>query len=556
MDLVTYVFNPPVTSAAYNEKIPLYIEAKEPYRSLSAFQTKTFIKKLIAGLKAAGLQGGDCVLVHLFNSYLYPAVYFGIIGAGGVFNGSNPALQVFELQQLFKLIQPKLIITSQDLLSNIFKVVHGSKLSSVQIYSLDANSFSFPVSIHPPTPPRSTDGVFSGNDGPTQDSYQFFEDLLMYGEEDWVEIADEQTAKSTTAALFATSGTSGLPKVAALSHTALVAWLEAGRSRTQKPYEVTRLIPIPLFHCFGALFGCAFPILNAEPTYILPRFSLDDFVNTIHRFGITETVVAPPILLSLNRSQLPLQGLLASLRYIVCGGTPMDVVSQQQCYNYLSPEANISQIWGLTEAGVFTIFQWNEKDFTGSVGRLLPHRELKLVGPDGKVITCDSQPGEAYVRSSQQMICYHNDVAATASVLDEEGWFRTGDILSVKDGKYTVHGRSKELIKVRGSVSFPPFWQVTPSELEAVLIQHPGIADVAVVGSLLADGMSEVPRAYIVRSKEPGCKILEAHDVYRYSRDLLASYKALDGGVCFVEAIPRTASGKIQRGKLSGLVGI
>lgn len=61
----------------------------------------------------------------------------------------------------------------------------------------------------------------------------------MYGEEDWVGIADEQTAKSTTAALFATSGTSGLPKVAALSHTALIGWLEAGRSRTQKPYEVS-----------------------------------------------------------------------------------------------------------------------------------------------------------------------------------------------------------------------------------------------------------------------------------------------------------------------------
>lgn len=72
MDLVSYVFNPPFASVAYNEKIPLYIEAKEPYRGLSAFQTKTLVKKLIAGLKVAGLQGGDCVLVHLFNSVKQP----------------------------------------------------------------------------------------------------------------------------------------------------------------------------------------------------------------------------------------------------------------------------------------------------------------------------------------------------------------------------------------------------------------------------------------------------------------------------------------------------
>jgi acyl-coenzyme A synthetase/AMP-(fatty) acid ligase len=93
-------------------------------------------------------------------------------------------------------------------------------------------------------------------------------------------------------------------------------------------------------------------------------------------------------------------------------------------------------------------------------------------------------------------------------------------------------------------------WQVAPAEIEAVLLQHPGIADAAVIG-INKDGMGEVPRAFVVRSRDPAVSRLTGEQVYKYGREHLARYKSLDGGVIFVEEIPRTASGKIQRFKLS-----
>ena len=96
-------------------------------------------------------------------------------------------------------------------------------------------------------------------------------------------------------------------------------------------------------------------------------------------------------------------------------------------------------------------------------------------------------------------------------------------------------------------------WQVSPSEVETVLKQHDQIADVAVAGVLRADGITEVPRAYVVRKIGADAQALTAEAVYHFSRTRLASYKALDGGVVFVGHIPRTASGKVQRFKLKSL---
>lgn len=95
-------------------------------------------------------------------------------------------------------------------------------------------------------------------------------------------------------------------------------------------------------------------------------------------------------------------------------------------------------------------------------------------------------------------------------------------------------------------------WQVAPAELEAVLLQNPDIIDAAVVGTMAEDGVTEVPRAYVIRRKKlHEDQMITADEVYKFARTRLASYKALDGGVCFVEEIPRTPSGKIQRSKLS-----
>ena len=140
---------------------------------------------------------------------------------------------------------------------------------------------------------------------------------------------------------------------------------------------------------------------------------------------------------------------------------------------------------------------------------------------------------------------YLSDPNATAATIDRQGWLRTGDIGYAEQGKIYIVDRQKELIKVRG-------WQISPAELEAQLNCHPRVRESAVIGipSLAMD--TELPRAYVVRVREEGEEVEEGEELSErelkaYMSQHLARYKSLDGGVRFVDAIPKTSSGKIVR---------
>jgi acyl-CoA synthetase (AMP-forming)/AMP-acid ligase II len=141
------------------------------------------------------------------------------------------------------------------------------------------------------------------------------------------------------------------------------------------------------------------------------------------------------------------------------------------------------------------------------------------------------------------MTCYHENAAATLETIPDE-WLRTGDICYISEGKWYVIGRKKELIKVSG-------WQVAPAELEAVLLSHPQIFDAAVLGVKMGD--NEVPRAFVVRTPNACTEKagwIEEEEVKAFMRQRLAKYKSLDGGVIFLDAIPKNAMGKTEKKKL------
>jgi acyl-CoA synthetase (AMP-forming)/AMP-acid ligase II len=166
----------------------------------------------------------------------------------------------------------------------------------------------------------------------------------------------------------------------------------------------------------------------------------------------------------------------------------------------------------------------------------------RLVDDAGGNITGYDVPGELCVRGPLVIPGYFENPKANAEAF-KNGWFYTGDIAycDSKSKKWYIVDRKKELIKVRG-------FQVAPPELEAVLLGHPQIVDTAVIGVYPkgVDG-GEVPRAYVVRRQGPEGAKLTAEDVKRYLEPRLAKYKALDGGVVFLDAIPKTASGKILK---------
>lgn len=194
---------------------------------------------------------------------------------------------------------------------------------------------------------------------------------------------------------------------------------------------------------------------------------------------------------------------------------------------------------------------WNKT--IGSVGTLLPNQTAKFLSPDAASPSDPELPpgstGELYVRGPNIFKGYHKNPSATAAAITQDGYFRTGDIGYVdSQGNFYITDRVKELIKYKG-------FQVAPAELEGILVTHPAIEDVAVIGVYDRSQASELPRALVVLRTGQGVNSnnneLNSNDVEeeikRWLKARVASYKQLRGGIKFVEQIPKSASGKILR---------
>jgi acyl-CoA synthetase (AMP-forming)/AMP-acid ligase II len=171
-----------------------------------------------------------------------------------------------------------------------------------------------------------------------------------------------------------------------------------------------------------------------------------------------------------------------------------------------------------------------------------PANRRRLIDDNGNNISAFGVRGELCVRGPTVTPGYYRNTSADASAFDTEGWFKTGDV-AYCDGrtrKWYIVDRKKELIKVRG-------FQVAPPELEAVLLGHPLIVDAAVIGVVFPGGDTECPRAYVVRRPGGEGEGLTEDEVMRYLGERLARYKALTGGVKFVDAIAKNPSGKILK---------
>jgi acyl-CoA synthetase (AMP-forming)/AMP-acid ligase II len=256
----------------------------------------------------------------------------------------------------------------------------------------------------------------------------------------------------------------------------------------------------------------------------------------IERHRVTKAHLVPPIILALAKDPAVAGRDLSSLQWINSGAAPLSAELAAACAARLG--CTVVQGYGLTETSPVThaVPVEREANRPGSIGPPIPGTECKVVDVlDGSELG-PGEDGELWIRGPQVMRGYLGDEEATANTLDDAGWLHTGDIGHAdEDGWFYLVDRVKELIKYKG-------FQVAPAELEAVLLEHPGVADAAVVASPDEEA-GEVPKAFIVTADDAD---LDIEDVKAFVAARVASYKQLRR-VELTDAIPKSASGKVLR---------
>ena len=340
------------------------------------------------------------------------------------------------------------------------------------------------------------------------------------------------------------SGTTGLPKGVCLTHSNITVNLlqmeiVEGCSET----EIGLVSPLPFFHIYGMVVSMMYYGWKGCPVYTMSgRFDFELLLEMIQTHKPTHAHLVPPIILGLAKSPLVENYDLSSIQSIISAASPLGHDTECAAQNRLE-DCIVKQAWGMSELSPIGTFTPNSNQKLGSVGPLVSNTSAKIIDETTGESLGPNKEGELVVKGPQVMMGYLNEQEKTDQCLSSSGWLRTGDLAHYdKEGYFFITDRIKELIKVRG-------FQVAPAELEDLLLGHEAVNDVAVI-QIPDETSGELPLAYIVL-KDPNygdtSEQQTKEEIYEWVKEKVAPYKRLDGGINFVESIPKSASGKILR---------
>ena len=467
-------------------------------RSMTYGEFESAVRRQAGGWLKRGLAKGEVVAVMAPNCPEYAVIFHAVALAGGVLTTVNPTYTSGEVHHQLVDSGATRLVTIPMFLDTATAALADSAVKEVYVIG-EADGYASIASL---------DGAPLAEQVPVD-----LDDVVV---------------------LPYSSGTTGLAKGVMLTHRNLVSNIEQTLGTVTVRADDAFVAVLPFFHIYGMQVLMNMGLRAGATIVTMARFDLEQFLSLHQEHRLTCAFVAPPMIVALAKHPVVDNYDLSALRWINSGAAPLSGELAIECGERLGCE--VVQGYGMTELSPTSHATPSGMFKPGSVGVTVPNTEVLIVDPVTQSLLGFDEDGEVRVRGPQVMKGYLNNETATKNTIDDDGWLHTGDIGHIDaDGHLFIVDRLKELIKYKG-------FQVAPAELEALLLTHPQIADAAVIG-LPDDEAGEIPAAYVVL--KPGHDSTTA-DIQAFVAEHVASYKQIRK-LTFVDAIPKSASGKILR---------
>jgi long-chain acyl-CoA synthetase len=492
----------------YPERTAVYfpgIPGSYPPRPITYKELSEWTSRFAGGLQSIGVKPGDRIAIYMPNLPQFVIAIWGAFKAGAVPTPMNPTLKRREIVHQITDSGAKAIFAPAVMLEEIEKATE--ELPGLKVFTVG------------------------------QSKHRQMEELIA-APPLFVEREDNEIALMPY-----TSGTTGKPKGVLLTHRNLSSNIQAVMKLFEKAGHSERLlVPVPMFHITGMTVLMLTPLSMGMTIYPMVKWDAEFALQLIQEHQITSMVCVPTLYIDLLHHPKVTQYDLSSLKVCSSGGAKLPVPVLEAMQKKLG--VTVFEGYGLTETSPVTHTNLAApRPKVGSIGWPIEGAECKIVDERNQRLPI-GQVGELCLRGPMVMKGYHNHPEATRQAIDSEGFFHTGDLAFVdEEGYYHIVDRVKDMINVGGV-------KVYPKEVEQVLYEHPAVAECAVVG-LPDERKGETVKAYVVlkSGQQPSEQLAE--EIKNHCLRELAAYKH-PRFIEFVQTLPKTASGKIQKYMLRG----
>lgn len=495
-------------------------------------QLQHAVARVAEGLRALGVQKGDPVALVLPNCPEHIVAFYAILRLGAVVVEHNPLYTPRELRHQFEDHGARVAIVWDKVAATVQEFPEDIAVSSlVSVDITRSMPFGMRIALRlPVTKARESRAALTAK---TQDTIPW----ATLSASRTIEPAHPRPEATDVAILQYTSGTTGAPKGAVLTHANLLANAVQARAWTPTITHAgcTIYAVLPMFHAYGLTLCLTFAMSLGARLVLFPKFDADLVLKAAAKRPPTFLPAVPPIaekvLARATEKGVSLRGLEIGITGAMALPHELVVPFEEATGGYLI------EGYGLSECSpVLMANPVSDRRKPGTVGLPMPGTEIRVVDPENPTVDVEpGAPGELIVRGPQVFSGYYRKPEETTAVF-VDGWFRTGDIVTMDgDGFVTVVDRIKELIITGG-------FNVAPTEVENALRLHPAIRDVAVVGMPSAHSGEDVVAAVVLH---PGEK-LNRESIRQFARDNLTPYK-VPRRIVAIDELPTSLIGKVLR---------